>query len=76
VHEPDRAAVTLGAELQPGQGVDRDGVRRDAANVAQSVSRAGLLQQRAEAVTEPGQVRPGDRPADRESDRALPAHRP
>jgi hypothetical protein len=76
MHEPDGAAVALGAELQPGQGVDRDGIRRNASNVAQSVSRAGLPQQRADAIAEPGQVRARDRSADRERDRVRRAHRP
>ena len=58
-------------ELEPGERVDRHRVDVDAAHVAQRNAGAAPLQQRADAVAQPGQVGACDRAFDRERDRAL-----
>jgi hypothetical protein len=65
----DAAASAAGSQLQPGQRVDRDDVRRDAADVADHRVGPRLGEQVADAVAQPGQVCPGERAADREGDR-------
>ena len=66
VPELDPAALTPRGELEPREGVDRDGVGVDAVDVAADVPAAALRQERADAVAQPGQVLPGDRAPDRE----------
>ena len=66
VAELDPAALTSRRELEPREGVDRDGVRVDPVDVAAEVAAAALRQERADAVAQPGQVLPGDRAPDRE----------
>jgi hypothetical protein len=65
VAQPDLAPEPPSGELQPGQGVDGDGVRVDAgAHVADHQIRVAALQQEADPSAEPGDIGAGDRTAD------------
>ena len=59
-------------ELEPREGVDRHGVRLDAAHVAEGHLRVSYLEERAHPLAEPGQVSTGDGAPDRERDGAWP----
>ena len=66
VSELDPATLTSRGELEPRQGVDRDGVGVDAVDIAADFPNAALGQERADAVAQPGQVLPGDWAPNRE----------
>ena len=70
--QADLAAVPLRRELQAGEGVDRDRVGVDSMHVAEGDGGTASLQQRADPVAEAREVRPLDRAADREDERARP----
>ena len=71
VAQPDLAAMAPGGELEPGERVDGHRVDVDAADVAERNAGAARLQQRADAVAQPGQIVAGDRAFDREGNRVL-----
>ncbi len=72
VAEPNLAAVPLRSQLQPREGVDRDGIRLDAAHSAVGDVGSATLEEPTDTVTEPRQVCPRDGPFDLEDDRARP----
>jgi predicted dithiol-disulfide oxidoreductase (DUF899 family) len=70
VAEPDLAPELPSSELQPGQGIDRDGVRVDErAHVADDHLGAATLQHHAEALAEPWNIAASDGAADAQDDR-------
>ena len=69
MEQPDLKAVPPGGELEPREGIDRHCVGADAADVAEGDVGAARLQQRADTLTEPGQIGARDGAADREGDR-------
>jgi catechol 2,3-dioxygenase-like lactoylglutathione lyase family enzyme len=70
VANPDRAPESPGGELQPGQRLDRDGVRIDErAQVADHLSGPAAFQQSSGFLAQGLDASPGDRPADRQDDR-------
>jgi len=62
--------VTARGDLQAGERVDGDGVRLDAAHVADRDVCGARLEQRAEPAGESGEVAAVDRPLDGELERA------
>ena len=62
--------MTARGELQAGERVDGDGVRLDAAYVADRDLGRARLEERADPAGEPGQVASVDRPLDGELERA------
>ena len=68
--QPDLATAALRGELEPRESVDRHRIRLDAAHVADGDTGPVSLQQRADALAEPGQVGAGDRAGDGKDDRA------
>jgi hypothetical protein len=63
------ATAPLRRELEPGESVDRDRVRIDAAHVAQRDRGVTPLQQRADTLAQPGEVVPSDWARDCEGER-------
>jgi hypothetical protein len=68
--QEDTAAVALRTELEPGESVDRDGNRVDAAHVAYDIGRAELVERGTDPRAEAGEALLRDRPSNRDSDRA------
>jgi hypothetical protein len=75
--QPDPAGVPAGRKLKPREGIDGHAIGLDTVYVAKDDDGTALVQQPADTVGKPGQIRAGDRAADgkRDRGRGCRAHR-
>jgi hypothetical protein len=67
--QPNPAGVPAGRKLKPREGIDGHAIGLDTVHVAKDDDGTALIQQPADTVGKPGQIRAGDRAADGERDR-------